>query len=60
MLRERLPKVIMIRSATIAYILNKNQCFYRTNKAFEIWDEKPLLRRIKRIPRSRIFWVSEK
>lgn len=36
--------------------LGPNQTFYKTPKAWEIWDDNPL-RRVKRIPSTRVFWV---
>ena len=58
-MREKLAKVKMIRTTTQAIVLAVGQCFYRTPRAYEIWQEDPL-RRIKRIPNDRVFWVIEK
>ena len=57
--RIREEKVYAIRSANIQYLLADGQCFYKTPKAWEIWNEKPL-RRVKRIDARMIFWIREK
>lgn len=37
--------------------LGPGQYFCETGAAYEIWDETSLPHMIKRIPRSRVFWV---
>ena len=54
MQREKMPKIKALRLATQMIGLAPNQCFYRTPKAYEIWQEKPLFR-IKRISRKMSF-----
>lgn len=58
--RERHPEVEHLRTAKLTIELAPGQCFYRTDKAWEIWQERPLLRHVKRIPRVRVFWVGER
>ena len=48
--------VVALQSAKLVYELNPGQYFCEMPKAWEIWDESGL---VKRIPRHRIFWVSE-
>ena len=54
------PEVKEISTANSWYGLGPGQMFYSTPKAWEIWQETPTLRFIKRIPRKRVFWVIEK
>ena len=48
-----------ISTAKITYSLADGQNFYKTPKAWEIWQEDPLAR-IKRIPRNRVMFVHTK
>lgn len=57
-MRNKRPEIKALTTARLRIELDKGQVFYSTQKAFEIWQEKPL-RHIKRIPKKRVFWVHE-
>uniref|UniRef100_A0A6M3IIL3 Uncharacterized protein n=1 Tax=viral metagenome TaxID=1070528 RepID=A0A6M3IIL3_9ZZZZ len=40
--------------------LNEGQYFAETPKCYEIWQEKPLLKRIAIIRKTSVLWVMEK
>ena len=54
-MRKKREDIIALRSARIRYVLGKNQYFCETPKAYEIWDTKPLLKRLIRFDKHRIF-----
>lgn len=62
--RERVERrnIKAIQTATLRIELSpdRKQFFCETGAAYEIWDEMDLLHRVKRIPKSRVFWVFEK
>lgn len=58
--RIRHPEIKAIQTAMYYMELYEGQCWYTTPKAYEIWQETPDLRFIKRIPKSRVYWVDEK
>lgn len=58
--RDRRESVVRISTATGWIELHSGQCFYKTPRAWEIWEEGPAPRRLKRIPATSVFWVIEK
>lgn len=59
MKREKKTNIKMLRTAKQDIMLSEGQCFYRTPKAYEIWQEEPLYM-VKRISQDRVFWIVEK
>lgn len=60
-MREIKKNIVSVRSALTTYSLSKNQYFCETPKAYEIWEDTFAGElRLKRLPKSRIFWVTEK
>jgi len=59
-MRTKREDIKELRSPHTIYGLYKNQCFYETPKAYELWETKPLLVRIARISKRRIVWVALK
>lgn len=58
-MREKLENVKAISTMTRRIELVEGQYFCRTPKAYEIWQENPLMR-LKRISRNRVCFVFEK
>jgi hypothetical protein len=58
-MRERMGSVVRISTSTRWIELHPGQCFYKTPRAWEIWEEAPALRRLERIPATSVFWVIE-
>lgn len=58
--RTRHPEIRAIRTATQIIELCEGQVFYRTPKAYEVWQEQPSLRRLARYPLSRVYWIHER
>lgn len=44
-------------TAKLTIELGEGQAFYQTPKAYEIWQEEPDLRRVKRIPKTQVLWI---
>ena len=59
-MREKQENVSRIITANMIIELGQGQSFYRTPKAWEIWQEGELPYRIKRIPRKFVYIVHEK
>jgi len=57
--RTRHPEIKAIETMTKRIELDESQCYYRTPKAYEIWQEEPLIF-LKRIPRTSVLWVIER
>ena len=57
--RTRHPEIKAIETVTQRIELEGSQCYYRTPKAYEIWQEEPLYF-LKRIPRTSVLWVIER
>ena len=58
--RRMRPDIRKITTARLSIELNPGQVFAETPRAWEIWQEEPLLRRVKRIRKNRVFWVVER
>jgi len=58
--RKEMRDVIRLYTMTQVIELAPDQFFCATNKAWEIWQEKPAMRLVKRIPRKRVYFVTEK
>ena len=56
--RRMRPDVRTITTARLTMELGPGQVFAETPRAWEIWQEDPLMR-VKRIRRDRVFWVIE-
>jgi len=55
--RTRLPHVCAIQLAATIVERSPGQRFYRTNKAYELWQEEPELIMLKRWDGKRVFWT---
>ena len=55
-MRIHRPDIRAVQSLKLVYELNANQSFHETTKAYEIWQDEPLML-IKRIPKVRIYWT---
>jgi len=58
-MRKKLENVKAFTTTANWIELKEGQYFCHTPKAYEIWQEYPLMR-LKRIANSRVFWVHEK
>ena len=54
--RERQPDVEAVSTATKTIELDSGQSWYRTEAAWELWQDKPLAR-LLRIPSKRVYWI---
>jgi hypothetical protein len=52
--RKPRPDIGVLCMPTYTVFLDNGQAFYETARAYELWQEKPLMR-IKRFPKSRVF-----
>jgi hypothetical protein len=57
--RIPLPTVQAIQLSATNVERSAGQQFYRTNKAYELWQETPDLMRLKRWDGKRVFWTYE-
>lgn len=55
--RIRQPDVVAIRTATRRIERRESQVFYKTDKAWELWQEKPSLWFIRRWDRRAVLWI---
>lgn len=55
--RTPLPNVKAIQLATKIVERSAGQTFYRTNKAYELWQEEPELMLLKRWSGKGVFWT---
>lgn len=60
MARKKLENIKEIRLAIKRIGLNKSQCWYETEKSYEIWQEGSSGGFVRRFPKNRVFWVIEK
>jgi hypothetical protein len=57
--RRMRPDIRSITTARLIVELGPDQIFAETPRAWEVWQEKPLLARVKRIRKTRVLWVIE-
>lgn len=55
--RVKCTHIKQLITAKLTIELGEGQAFYQTPKAYEIWQEEPELRLVKRIPKKQVFWV---
>jgi hypothetical protein len=55
--RERQDDVVALRMATKEIHLSPNQAFYVTPKGWEVWVERPYMRRLRRIQKMAVLQV---
>lgn len=56
-IRTPLPNTKAIQLTATIIERSAGQQFYRTNKAYELWQETPVLMRLKRWDGKRVFWT---
>ena len=57
-MRKIIRDAIAIRTSRQYIMAEPGQKFYETTKGIELWQEQPLLRRIKRWNRRSVLWVT--
>ncbi len=55
--RQRRDDVVGLVTARMQIGLNEGQYFCETNGGFELWQDTPLPRMLKRISHKSIFWI---
>jgi hypothetical protein len=56
-MRIKMEGVKSITTARMEISLSPGQCFYKTQKAWEVWDVGESPKRVKRIPSKSVYWV---
>lgn len=59
-MRNEVPNIKQLITENRTIGLNEGQYFTETPKCYEIWQEKPLVKRIAVIRKTSVFWVIEK